>query len=197
MQGIAAGRRRAQWERDKDDVRQKSLEGFEHRTLNLHILPRIFKPLESEIFPHVKMKIFTLKKLYFGFRRGVVGTVFTLQPPVSGWAPPKWVRRRLSFQVFKLSCTCHGKLRPRWTLQLTRISNSQYFIFRNRLLAFVVMLWAGGRAAVLWCLCAPAWPLDHGKDFCCDRWSIVFLFRIEVNNQCNVDILASETKLHR
>lgn len=193
MQGIAAGRRRAQWERDKDDVRQKSLEGFEHRTLNLHILPRIFKPLGERDFSP-RQKIFTLKKRYFGFRRGVVGTVFTLQPPVSGWAPPKWLRRRLSFQA---ELHVSWKAQAEMNLAAHENQQSQYFIFRNRLLAFVVMLWAGGRAADRWCLCAPAWPLDHGKDFCCDRWSIVFLFRIEVNNQCNVDILASETKLHR
>lgn len=53
-----------QWERDEDDVRQKSWRVFELRTLNLHIIPQIFKPLGEQSFCHgsysIKLKIFKI-----------------------------------------------------------------------------------------------------------------------------------------
>lgn len=87
-----------QWERDEDDVRQKSWRVFELRTLNLHIIPQIFKPLGEQSFCHgsysIKLKIFKIcldLENRFSVRSSSVvfilkGTEFSVGPPISGLA---------------------------------------------------------------------------------------------------------------
>lgn len=102
MQGMTGGRRRRRdtvGERDGDDVRQKSWRVFELGTLNLHIIPQIFKPLGEHWFWNgsysIKLKIF--KKFAWTWKIDLAsgaqasslfskGQDSVLDHQISGWA---------------------------------------------------------------------------------------------------------------